>query len=87
MAQHKLTDFEKKGSWDHHRALIMKWIRKHPGLTYPQLRHRFDAELGYVPEVGPRVRELKKIGWVKLVEELDGRKHIYPIQHVNHGET
>jgi len=79
MAQLELTEFERKGSWDYHRALIMKWIRKTPGLTYPQIRNRFQLELGYTPEVGPRVRELKKIGWVKLIKEEDERKHVYQV--------
>jgi len=62
--------------------------RKYRGLTYAKTRRIFQIEYGYVPTIGNRYRELRKLGWVNIQKEDDGLNHVYPIEkHVNHWET
>ena len=60
------------------RALILQVINREPGLTYEQIGKRILQRYGFLPRIGNRVRELRELGYVKTVEETDGRLHVYP---------
>jgi len=59
------------------RALILKVVHARLGLTYEEIGKEILLQHGFLPTVGNRIRELRKIGYVKTVEE-DGRLRVYP---------
>lgn len=77
--QVELSDFEKRlERLAHVRALIMKIIHARPGLTYEEIGKQILLNHGFLPRIGNRVRELRKIGWVETREGPDKRLHVYP---------
>lgn len=65
------------------RALILKVVNARPGLTYEEIGKEILLLYGFLPTIGNRVRELRKIGYVETVEE-DGRLRVYPKEVKRH---
>jgi len=59
------------------RALILKVVVARPGLTYEEIGKQILLLHGFLPRIGNRVRELRKIGYVETVLEA-GRLRVYP---------
>ena len=59
------------------RALILKVVNQRPGLTYEEISKQFLLLYGFLPTIGNRIRELRKIGYVETVLE-DDRLRVYP---------
>jgi len=59
------------------RALILKVVNARPGLTYEEIGKQILLLYGFLPTIGNRIRELRKIGYVETIEE-GGRLHVYP---------
>jgi len=77
--QAELSEYEKRQAYfSRVRALIMKIVNAKPGLTISQISREFLLWYGFLPRIDNRIRELRKIGWVKTVKEEDGLLHVYP---------
>lgn len=61
------------------RALILQVVNARPGLTYEEIGKQILLLHGFLPTVGNRIRELRKIGYVKTISE-DGRLRVYPTE-------
>ena len=59
------------------RALILKIVNARPGLTYEEIGKQILLLHGFLPTIGNRVRELRKIGYIETVEKA-GRLRVYP---------
>jgi predicted transcriptional regulator len=59
------------------RALILKVVNARPGLTYEEIGKQILLLHGFLPTVGNRIRELRKIGYVQTISK-DGRLRVYP---------
>lgn len=59
------------------RALILKVVHARPGLTYEEIGKQILLLHGFLPTIGNRIRELRKIGYVETIEEA-GRLRVYP---------
>jgi predicted transcriptional regulator len=67
---------EKQASFNRVRALIMKIVKVQPGLTVEEVSKQFLLAYGFLPQIGNRLREARKLGWVESREE-DGRLRWY----------
>jgi len=64
------------------RALILQVVNARPGLTYEEIGKEILLLHGFLPTIGNRVRELRKIGYVETPEE-NGRLRVYPKEAKN----
>jgi len=59
-------------------AVILNIVHDKPGLTYQQIAREFLRRKNYLPRIGNRIRDLRRVGLVKTVKEEDGLLHVYP---------
>jgi len=79
-----LTDYDlRQSKFAHNRALILTFIHAEPGLTYEEVGKRFLLRHGFLPTVGNRIRELRKLGFVVTRMGEDHRLHVYPAGDMN----
>jgi len=63
------------------RALILRIVNSDGrGATIEGISKKFLLRYGFLPRIDNRIRELRKLGYVKTVKEDDGLLHVYPVE-------
>jgi len=79
--QTSLSDYDKRAAhFSITRARIMKIVTATPGLTVAEVSTEYLLRYKYLPRIGNRIRELRRLGWVETVKEDDGLLHVYPVK-------